>query len=176
MCGHLTLKSEDGKGSSFSFTARFGLQQNQHPTNQEYIEKVKTSRIGSNSRTAIRPLNILVVDDAEENLFVMQAFLKREPHIIDVAEDGQEALDKMKKFDYDLVFMDMQMPVMDGYTATQSFRKWEIENDREPLIIIALSAFALKYDIKKVMEVGCDLHLSKPVNKQCLLDTILRCS
>jgi two-component system, sensor histidine kinase len=176
MCGQLTLKSEYGKGSTFSFTARFGVQENQRLTLLEGSKKTKTSRMRANTRTAVRPLNILVVDDADENLFVMQAFLKTEPHLVDIAKDGQEAFDKMMEVDYDLVFMDMQMPIMDGYTAIQNFRKWEEGKDQEPIIIIALSAFAMKDDIKRVMEVGCDIHLSKPINKQCLLDTISRCS
>ncbi len=179
MCGQLSLKSQPGKGSTFSFTTRFTVRRSVRdgpalPARQAEPGFWETD--GQHARSAIRPLKILLVDDAEDNLLVLKAFLKKEPHDITIAENGQEALEFMMKSRFDLVFMDMQMPVMDGYAATRRFRQWEQENNREAVIIIALSAFAMKEDIKRVMEVGCDLHLSKPIRKQCLLDTISRCS
>ncbi len=169
MCGKLSVVSEPGKGSTFSFTARFVVRK---PAKEKPLVRVVPDRSipmeerEKRSRTAVRPLRILLVDDAEDNLFVLKAFLKKEPHEVETAVNGQEALDKMMASRYDLVFMDMQMPVMDGYSATQRLRAWELENSREPMIIIALSAFAMKEDIQKVMEVGCDLHLSKPIRKR----------
>ena len=81
----------------------------------------------------------------------------------------------MEKFTadpYDLVLMDMQMPVMDGYTATRRIREWEQNQSADPALIIALTAYALKDDEQKSLDVGCDLHLTKPIKKAQLLETI----
>ena len=178
MCGRLFLTSVPGKGSTFSFTARFVVRDpaetgmlTREVASRSILETVKEKR----SRTVVRPLRILLVDDTKENLLVLRAFLKKEPHDIEFANNGQEALDKMMASRYDLTFMDMQMPVLDGYSATQRFRTWERENNRKPSMIIALSAFAMKEDVKKAMAIGCDIYLSKPIRKQSLLDTIMRC-
>ena len=74
--------------------------------------------------------------------------------------------------EYDLILMDMQMPVMDGYTATQSIRTWERDQGAAPTPIVALTANALKEDIQKSLDAGCTTHLTKPIRKAVLLDTI----
>ncbi len=84
-------------------------------------EKVETS--GASGRS----LHILVVDDVEENNLVTQAYLKNSQHTLEIAENGAQALEKFKKGGYDLILMDIQMPVMDGYEATMKIRAWESE-------------------------------------------------
>jgi CheY-like chemotaxis protein len=73
---------------------------------------------------------------------------------------------------YDLVLMDMEMPVMDGYTATRQIRAWEREHRLAPTPIIALSAYALAEEIEKSFAAGCDAHLTKPIKKADLLERI----
>ena len=68
--------------------------------------------------------------------------------------------------------MDVQMPEMDGLTATRIIRQWEKEQGRNPISIVALSASALEEDVKRALEAGCDLHVSKPVKKRVILETI----
>jgi len=68
--------------------------------------------------------------------------------------------------------MDVQMPEMDGLTATRIIRQWEHEQGRDPISIVALSASALEEDVKRALEAGCDLHVSKPVKKRVILETI----
>jgi CheY-like chemotaxis protein/HPt (histidine-containing phosphotransfer) domain-containing protein len=119
------------------------------------------------------PLKILLAEDADENRFVIQAYLNKTPYEIDTAENGANAVEKFESGGYDLVLMDMQMPVMDGYSATQAIRAWERENHRKPVPIIALTAYALKEDVQRSFDVGCDGHLSKPVKKSQLIKTIL---
>jgi CheY-like chemotaxis protein len=70
--------------------------------------------------------------------------------------------------------MDLQMPVMDGYTATRVIREWESRSALPPTPIIALTAFALKEDVQKSLDAGCDAHLSKPIKKAVLLETITK--
>ncbi len=74
--------------------------------------------------------------------------------------------------DFDLVLMDVQMPVMDGRTATKKIREYEKENNRPHLPIIALTAHAIKEEVDLCIEAGCDSHLSKPVKKSTLISTI----
>lgn len=81
----------------------------------------------------------------------------------------------MEKFvsgNYDLVLMDMRMPVMDGYTATREIRKWEKETDKDATPIIALTAHALVEDKQKCLDAGCTEYLSKPLKKAAFLDKI----
>ena len=119
-----------------------------------------------------RPLHILLVDDSEENRFLVQAYLKKTNYLIDTAENGQVAVKKFLSNVYDLILMDVQMPVMDGYAATQEIRRLEQEEGRKPTPIVALTAHALKGDIEKSFQAGCDAHLTKPIRKPILLETI----
>ena len=71
-----------------------------------------------------------------------------------------------------MVFMDVQMPEIDGLAATRLIREWETENHRTPTPIIALTASALEEDVQRTLAAGCDMHLSKPIKKSVLLNTI----
>ncbi|MDP2854480.1 MAG: response regulator [Smithellaceae bacterium] len=119
-----------------------------------------------------RPLHILLVDDSEDNRFLVQAYLKKTNYLIDTAENGQVAVKKFLSNVYDLILMDVQMPVMDGYAATREIRQLEQEEGRKPTPIVALTAHALKGDIEKSFQAGCDAHLTKPIRKPILLETI----
>lgn len=118
---------------------------------------------------AQRPFKILLVEDNEDNRLLIRAFLKSTPHQVQMAENGAVGIEMFKKANYDIVFMDMQMPVMDGYTATREIRRWEREKKRPAVPIIALTAYALKEDEEKSMNAGCDGHLTKPIKKQEIL-------
>jgi CheY-like chemotaxis protein len=103
---------------------------------------------------------------------LIKAYLKNTPHSLDEAENGAIAVDMYKQGNYDLVFMDVQMPVMDGHEATKLIRAWEEENNKTRTKIVSLTAHALKEEVDKCMEAGCDTHLSKPIKKATLLKTI----
>ena len=122
---------------------------------------------------ALRPLRILLAEDLEDNRDVVTLFLKGTPNKVDMAENGRIAVEKFLTGTYDLVFMDIQMPVMDGYQAREAIRQWERAQHRTPTPIIAFTANALKEDLHKSLEVGCMAHLTKPLRKQVLLKTIL---
>lgn len=127
-------------------------------------EKEETPEMG--------PLHILLVEDAKENRIVVKAFLKKSRHTIEVAENGRIGVDKFVAGKYDLVLMDMRMPVMDGYTATGEIRKWEKSNKKDAIPIIALTAHALVEDKQKCLDAGCTDYLSKPIKKEDLLRKI----
>jgi len=120
----------------------------------------------------LSPLNILLVDDNENNRMLIQTFLKKTPYTIDTSENGEKAVEKFKSDQYNLVLMDIEMPVMDGYTATGKIREWEAENQQKATPIIALTAHALKEHIQKSLDAGCNAHLTKPIKKADLLAAI----
>ncbi len=121
------------------------------------------------SEDVLTGIRILLVEDNEDNRNLIVAYLKSTAHHLDLAENGQEAVKNFKIHKYDLVFMDMQMPIKDGYTATREIRQWEQEEGREATVIVALTAYAMREDVEKTEEVGCDAHLTKPIRKKVLL-------
>ncbi len=114
-------------------------------------------------------LSILMADDSKDNAMLIRAYLKQTPHHLDVVENGAAAVDRFKRGNYDLVLMDVQMPIMDGYTATGLIRRWEQEQDYPPVPIIALTANALKEDEQRSLDAGCNGHLTKPIRKGMFL-------
>ncbi len=106
---------------------------------------------------------VLVVDDNSVNQMVARAMLAKLGHRVDVVGNGQEAVNSVKKIDYDVVLMDVQMPVMDGYVATQQIRKLGGEFARLP--IIAMTANALQGDRERCLAAGMDEYLTKPIIK-----------
>ena len=124
-----------------------------------------------NRRTG-RPLRILLAEDSADNRLLIAAYLKNTPHRLETAENGELAVSKFAAGRYDLILMDMQMPVMDGYSATREIRKWQNERAMAPVPIIALTASALKEDVERSLEAGCDQHVAKPVRKATLLAAI----
>ena len=121
-------------------------------------------------------LRILLVDDYDDNRFVVQAHLEDTPYQIDTAENGEIAIDMFKSVNYDLVLMDVQMPVMDGYTATRIIRCWEHEQGLDPTPILALTANAFAEDVHKSMEAGCTGHINKPIRRAPLMAEIAGCT
>jgi signal transduction histidine kinase/DNA-binding response OmpR family regulator len=117
-------------------------------------------------------LKILLVEDFADNRQVIQAFLKKTAYQLDTAENGRIGVEKFKAGQYDLVLMDIQMPVMDGYAATRAIRAWEKETGRPLTAIIALTANALKEEMEKSLKAGCTAHLTKPIKKAALLQAI----
>jgi CheY-like chemotaxis protein len=115
---------------------------------------------------------ILLVEDTADNVLLVKAFLKNEPVEIDEAENGEVAVSRFKSTRYDLVLMDMQMPVMDGYAATRAIREFEAATRAEPTPIIALTAHAIREDVARCLAAGCSSHLPKPIRKAALLGAI----
>jgi len=117
-------------------------------------------------------MKVLLAEDSATNRFLIEAYLKNTPYQLVSAENGESAVQKFVSGEYDLILMDMQMPVMDGYTATRMIRQLELEKGLEATPIIALTAHALAEDAQKSMEAGCNIHLTKPVKKAELLEAM----
>src|SRR5580692_9023171 len=139
---------------------------------REGSERV-TSGTESRQETApVTPLRILVAEDSADNRLLVQVYLKGSPHRLTFAEDGRIAVDRVATEDFDLILMDMQMPVMDGLTATRVIRAIELKRGTAAIPIIALTANARPQDVEMSGNAGCNHHLSKPISKQKLLGAI----
>jgi two-component system sensor histidine kinase/response regulator len=137
-------------------------------------EKFEPPPIAPSAPSALlnRPLRILMADDSRDNRALIRAYLKKTPYHLEDAEDGQQAIDKFIAGNFDLVLMDIQMPIVDGYEATSTIRVWEVVNSRHRTPIVALTASALEEAVYRSKEAGCDAHVTKPVKKSTLLDAI----
>ncbi|MCF6147785.1 MAG: response regulator [Candidatus Kuenenia sp.] len=163
MGGSIWVESEPNKGSTFSFAISFKPGKNA-PARKEPLRS-KTFSIKS-------PLKILLVEDNKDNQTLILAYLNKSSLLIDTAENGQAALEKFVNTNYDLVLMDVEMPVMDGYTATKKIREWEKAKGKEPTPIIALTAHALSEHKEKSLAIGCTGHITKPIKKAHLIEII----
>lgn len=120
-------------------------------------------------------LRVLLVEDSADNQLLIRSYLKSTSHRLEIADNGAIAVEKFKNGHYDLILMDMQMPVMDGLTATKTIRRWERDHDLPATHIIALTALALKEEAVKIFEAGCNTHMTKPVKKTTLLELLQAC-
>jgi len=119
-------------------------------------------------------VNILFVEDMEDNRILVTVLLKALPYRIELAEQGAVGVEKFQAGRYDLVFMDIQMPIMDGYEAVRLIRRWEKEQQRDATPVIALTGHTDAADIEKAQAAGFTAHLTKPLKKAALLEAIQR--
>jgi PAS domain S-box-containing protein len=118
------------------------------------------------------PLRILLVEDSADNVLLIRSYLKNVPCRLDHAENGKTAVERFQTAHYDVVLMDMQMPVMDGYSATHHIRLWERRHGRPAVPILALTAFGMKEEEARSRAAGCTAHLTKPIRKATLFAAI----
>jgi len=117
-------------------------------------------------------LRILLAEDSQENVLLLQSYLKASGCSVDPAGNGEVALRMFISGMYDIVLIDVQMPIMDGYSATRWMRQWEGENHARPVPILALTAHALPEEVRKSLDAGCTANLTKPIGKATLLRAI----
>jgi len=104
---------------------------------------------------------------------VICSMLRRQGWTVTLAVNGKEAYQRYLQEPFDLVLMDIQMPVMDGYTAARTIREWERTQGLVRTPIIALTASALDESVVRSIEAGCDAHVSKPVKRATLFEVII---
>jgi CheY-like chemotaxis protein len=121
---------------------------------------------------ADKRLKILVVDDVDDNRNLFGIYLQKTAHEIFYAENGRHAVEMAENEHFDIIFMDVQMPGMDGHEATAHIRQLEKRLGRNPTRIFACTANAFSEDINRSLKAGCDLHLSKPIRKDTLMKAI----
>jgi PAS domain S-box-containing protein len=132
----------------------------------------ESSSSASTGKAASRKMDILVAEDSEDNRFLLKAYLTQRKYELKFVENGLDALNTFQTQKFDLVLMDVLMPIMDGLTATKLIRSFEQQNNRAPTPILALTANALLGHSDESRVAGCDLHLSKPISKEQLVAAV----
>lgn len=166
MGGDIWAESEEGMGSTFIFTAVFGkiasvslpAVKDKIPVSKERLDTIKGARI-------------LLAEDNAINQIVVVELLEDLEMVVDIAVNGKEAVKLARTILYDLILMDLQMPVMDGFEATREIRT--IPEYKE-IPIVALSAAVMQKDKELTSAVGMNAHLSKPIDYDALLDMLIR--
>ena len=161
MDGTIYVKSDEGKGTTFSVIMKLPTVKEAHIIEDENVE-IKWDRVPK----------ILLAEDNLINQKVAVKFLNELGCEVDVAMNGIAVLDKIKNRSYDLIFMDIQMPDMDGIEATRTIREHEKQDQRTP--VIALTAHALKSDHDQYIEAGMDSCITKPISKNKLCITLIK--
>ena len=165
--GTIDVESELGKGSTFTVTLKHRIADERYYV-KKHIEEIET---GSE---ILEGRNILLAEDNDLNAEIAEAILKRAGLTIERVENGIQCVNRILEMPagtYDMIFMDIQMPEMDGYKATQAIRNLP-DKDKAYIPIIAMTANAFAEDKRKTMEAGMNAYLSKPLNVPELMDTI----
>lgn len=154
------LDSEEGLGSLFFIQVEY------KPTEKPIAEAVPQTAI--NTR-AIANKNILLVEDSLDNQMLIEFYLTKNGANVAFANNGQEGLEAALKGNFDMILMDIQMPVLDGYAATEELRRQGVA-----IPIIALTGYAMKEDQERCLKAGCNEYLAKPIRKDKLLATLAK--
>jgi hypothetical protein len=158
MGGRIWAESTPGTGSTMHFTARFPVAVGERAARKPPEEAPVA--------LDTRDLRILLADDSDENRFLIRGYLKGSACIIDEVENGAEAVERFKQRAYDIVLMDAEMPVLDGYSAAREIRAL----GETPIFL--LTAHALREARARSIAAGCTEHLTKPITKAALIEAI----
>lgn len=167
MGGTIIFESEKGLGTTFVIRVPFRID----------TDKVGRIETEEKQKASIRGLHILLVEDNELNMEIAEFMLQNEGAYVTKAWNGQEAVEifeKSKPDEFDVILMDIMMPVMNGYEATKMIRSLD-RKDAKKISIIAMTANAFTEDRIRAKEAGMDEHLSKPIVIDEVIRTILRC-
>ncbi|MCI5145677.1 MAG: response regulator, partial [Candidatus Electrothrix sp. AR3] len=167
MDGTINLTSEPGLGSIFTFTLPLPTSDQYHL--KKYLERTEIQGPDPTELNLIRGAEILLVEDNKINQQVALELLTQEDFKVDLAENGKQALELLERGAYDLILMDLQMPILDGYQTTIEIRK---RQEYKKLPILAMSANAMSHDREQCLAVGMNDHIPKPVDCQRLLTAL----
>jgi CheY-like chemotaxis protein len=164
----LVQSSELGSGKLYKFLIPTGLSHDVPMINRIKTPTIVEKVIGNFKKEhRLENVRVLLVEDSQDNENLIKLYLNKEGAKLGFAHNGLEAIDAVKKQEFDLILMDIQMPILDGLEATRQIRQLGF---RKP--IIALTGEALRDDAEKSLKAGCDTHISKPVRKETLIEEI----
>lgn len=162
MKGILRVKSEKSSGTTFFVEIPYESCEGQ----EDVLQKTHTFQ-------NLEPLRILIAEDMPDNQYLLKLYFKSTPFQCDYCDNGELAVQKFQVHEYDVILMDMQMPVLDGFGAVEKIRKLEQQSQSPRRIpILALTANALKEEINRMIRSGCDAYVAKPVSRETLLNAI----
>lgn len=163
MNGTISVESEIGVGSKFTVKFSLKLSKNEN----QKIESKPEPQIEKNET-----IKILVAEDDLTNQHLIKAFAKNKPWELVIVDNGEKAVKEFESNNYNIILMDVQMPILNGIDATKQIREIEIRNLKKHIPIIALTAYAMESDKQKCFDAGMDAFLSKPININKLFSTI----
>ncbi len=155
MGGAISVYSEPGEGSEFSFTCIF----------EKALSLQEDEQVFDKTNFSLENYSLLAAEDNKANQTLLRHLLGRYKAKVTIVENGREAVELLKKNSYDLVLMDIQMPLMDGYTAVNKIRQ-ELKND---ITVIAMTAYVSEDEIQKCLNSGFNDYLAKPIDESTLL-------
>ena len=164
MGGQLTVTSEVGRGSTFTAEVRVGATTGERIRQDDLSQLLQVDDATVQQVTQLASARVLLADDGESNRRLIELVLGRAGATVVGVEDGAHAVELALKESYDVILMDMQMPVMDGYTAAGQLRRAGLT-----VPIVAMTAHAMKEDEQKCLAAGCSHFLPKPVDVDALL-------
>lgn len=164
MHGSIRVDSEEGRGTTFFIQLKADI-----------VEKSSIPQKIENANKCLAGKKVLLCEDHPLNAKIIVKLLEKENMQVDVAEDGSIGVEMFAKSDekyYDIILMDIRMPVMNGLDATRAIRKMDNRKDASQIPIVALTANAYDVDVQSCLDAGMNLHLAKPVDAKILYDTL----
>lgn len=169
MGGELSLCRMEGGGSRVTVSLPFQILEGSLSP-----EAGVTDRTDGQSAEPVRPMNILIAEDSDQSYYVIESYLDGQGHQLTRAANGSMAVDTFKRGAYDLVLMDVHMPLMDGYAATRAIREWETTDGRARVPIVVLSTDSLDTQRQNGAQAGCTGYITKPASKAAVLNSLKR--
>ncbi len=174
MGGRIWIDSVKGQGSRFSFAIPFKGLQDRAGVQPSTTARQPAKPVPFAPMPPERALSILLAEDSIESQEILKLYLRGTPHRVDCASTGTKVVALFKEGRYDLVFMDLHMPELDGLSATRLIRQWETAAARPRTPIVALTANGMAEAQRESLEAGCDDYLTKPIKMEQLLSAIQR--
>eukprot|EP01114_Cavostelium_apophysatum_P005672 TRINITY_DN1684_c0_g1_i6.p1 TRINITY_DN1684_c0_g1~~TRINITY_DN1684_c0_g1_i6.p1 ORF type:complete len:1388 (-),score=495.83 TRINITY_DN1684_c0_g1_i6:174-4052(-) len=172
MGGTITVKSQKSVGSTFTFSVKVEVAEGVFDDDVVVLNdkgfvpiSASSSTSSSSDNASNRSTNILLVEDNLMNQRVLTNYLNQQQYLCEVASNGQEAIDQFVKFDFDIILMDIEMPVLSGLEATKRIRQMEAETRRRRVPIIGLSGNARTAQVEEALSMGFDNYITKPFHR-----------